>query len=127
MFWNRSKLLLVVVAACLFLGLAAWQREFFHRDHGGTLVWEIKVNNRVFATGELEPHGSREELYVPLPGRDEEALVVFEGGSIFVPRLPSHVCPDGACTRMGPISRPGENIVCMPNRMLIRIYEKLSN
>jgi len=32
-------------------------------------------------------------------------------------------CPDKVCIGMGKKSRPGEVIVCMPNRVIIRVEE----
>ena len=30
-------------------------------------------------------------------------------------------CPDGTCTRMGPIRRTGETLVCLPHRLTVEI------
>lgn len=80
--------------------------------------WEITVNGKKFSQGRLHVEERREVL---VPVENGTAKVVFAKGSINVPRMAKHVCPKGICTEMGPISKPGESIICMPNKMVVRI------
>ena len=45
-------------------------------------------------------------------------ILVIEKGTAFVREAS---CPDGLCVRQGKISRTGERIVCLPNRVMIEI------
>lgn len=47
-----------------------------------------------------------------------ETSVVIEGGEVWVRSSP---CPDGRCIRMGKKWRADDLIVCLPNRVVIRI------
>ena len=49
---------------------------------------------------------------------DYEDVVTAEKGRICVQTAD---CPDQSCVHMGWISEPGESIVCLPNRLEIRI------
>lgn len=42
------------------------------------------------------------------------------GGRI---RMKHSPCPNQTCVRMGKIDRPGDMIVCVPNRVVIRIVK----
>ena len=44
-------------------------------------------------------------------------LVVSDGKAVFT----EADCPDGRCTRMGPVSEPGEWIVCLPHRVTVTV------
>ena len=44
--------------------------------------------------------------------------IVIEGGKV---RVTEADCPDKICVNQGWIERTGENIVCLPNRMIARI------
>ena len=44
--------------------------------------------------------------------------VVVEGGSV---RMDAADCPHGDCLRQRPISRPGEQIICLPHELWIEI------
>jgi hypothetical protein len=70
---------------------------------------------------------SEEVLVLPL-GKDHGELTVkgFEGGSYLEisggrVRMIDSACPDKLCVRSGWISRQGESIVCLPNRVVIEI------
>lgn len=48
-------------------------------------------------------------------------VLVIEGGEAF---MESADCPDKVCVNTGRISRSGEQIVCLPNRVLVKIVGK---
>lgn len=51
-------------------------------------------------------------------GGDYENVVVIEGGRVYVE---SATCPGGDCVHAGAISRAGQSLVCLPNRLEIRL------
>lgn len=57
---------------------------------------------------------SRHVIHGPLG----DAYLVVESGRA---RLENAPCPLKICERMGPISRAGEIIVCLPNRISVRV------
>jgi hypothetical protein len=48
----------------------------------------------------------------------EARLEILESGAV---RIIESTCPDKICVRTGWISRPGQSIVCLPNRVVVRI------
>jgi len=81
--------------------------------------WEISVDGKVWQQGILTD-SLQQELLVPLA--KGQARVIFVQGSISIERMPREICPRGICYEMGPISRPGQTIICLPNKLVIRIY-----
>ena len=49
---------------------------------------------------------------------DYSNVVVISGGTVSVTEAS---CKNQVCVKHGAISRPGESIVCLPNRMVVRI------
>ena len=49
-------------------------------------------------------------------------VVVISGGTVSVTEAS---CKNQVCVKHGAISRPGESIVCLPNRMVVRIENSL--
>jgi hypothetical protein len=47
-----------------------------------------------------------------------ETLVIIKGGQAFVEDSP---CPDKLCVHMPAVSRPGQWIACLPNRVFVRV------
>lgn len=65
---------------------------------------------------------------VPLDGRREEFRVTGAGGGYDVVqvdgvrvRVRDADCPDKLCIKMGWISRPPQQIVCVPNHVVVRV------
>ena len=65
---------------------------------------------------------------VPLAGRREEFRVTGPGGGYDVVqvdgtrvRVREADCPDKLCVKMGWISRPPQQIVCVPNHVVVRV------
>ena len=98
---------IVMIALVFFLFI-----HFFIKKDGSMVV--IKIN------GDINYKGS---LY------QSKELVVdgYQGGSnriviqdVFV-YMADADCPDKLCEHMGKISKTGENIVCMPHRVVVEI------
>jgi hypothetical protein len=53
-----------------------------------------------------------------IQGPKGETLVRVEKDKIWVVSSP---CPQKICSRMGKINRPGQILVCVPNRLVVRI------
>ena len=96
-------LVLALLAAVLFLTLSP--------ARGGSA--EVYVNGELFATLSLNEDGT---LAI-----DDHMTVVVEGGELWVRDAD---CKDKICEKTGKISRPGQRIVCLPNRVVIAILGK---
>ena len=44
--------------------------------------------------------------------------VVIENGKV---RVENSVCPSGSCEHSAAVSKKGESIICLPNKILIQI------
>lgn len=83
---------------------------------GGFAVVEVE-NIHVMDVSLLE--GSTRQVPVPLP-RGEGILEVEEGRIRILP-MPREICPLNICSSVGWIDKPGQAIVCLPNRMIITV------
>jgi hypothetical protein len=59
-----------------------------------------------------------EDRIIVVQGKIGETVVKIEHGKVCIESAP---CPHQLCKNMGRIYRSGESIVCIPNRLLIRI------
>ncbi|MBT9152162.1 MAG: hypothetical protein DDT35_00376 [Firmicutes bacterium] len=76
----------------------------------------ILVDNRPVETVVLDPAVGMRQVVVQ--GVRGESVIEIDGAYI---RIIASACPDKICIKMGRKSRPGEVIVCLPNRVVIRI------
>ena len=95
----------LVLAAVSFSGMR-------HFGNGGRHVVGEAVGKRVL---ELSLDMDATET---VKGSRGEAVIVVENGSV---RIAESDCPHNYCVRMGNISRRGELIVCVPNRIIVTI------
>lgn len=97
-------LLAVAAALCLFL----------FRVGGDTVTVEIDGN--IFGTYSLS-----EDVRVEIPsGEGQLNVLVIRDGEAFVE---SATCPDGICAAHRPVSHDGEQIVCLPHKVVITVQK----
>ena len=60
---------------------------------------------------------------VTVDGPAGKNVIVVENGEIFVKEAD---CPDKICVRHGPLSKAGTPIICLPNRLVIRWLDGVS-
>ena len=63
------------------------------------------------------------EATVSVPGPLGETVVAIQDGSV---RVVSSPCPEKICVKTGRISRPGQWIACLPNRVFVAIRGRRS-
>lgn len=95
-------LVAVLVALCLFL----------FRVQGDTVT--VEVDQKLFGTYPLS-----ENVRVEIPsGEGQMNVLVIENGEAYVE---SATCPDGICAAHRPVSHDGEQIVCLPHKVVITV------
>lgn len=71
---------------------------------------------RIYVAGQLYAEKSLSEDSVT--SVDGLMDVVISGGNVHVE---NSVCPSGVCEHSAPIGRSGDSIICLPNRIMIKI------
>ena len=96
-----------IVFLCVFVGLAF----YFFRADGDSV--SVNVNGEFY--GEFALNEDRTLEIVSDGGYN--ILVIKDGRA----HVESASCPDGICAAHRPISRDGESIVCLPNKVVITV------
>ena len=107
---KRKNDLVLIVAILLVLAIAA-VALFFLMQEGDTVV--VLVDGEVWGEYALG-----EDQTVEIRTDTGYNLLVIQGGEASV-RAAS--CPDGICSSHRPVSREGESIICLPNRVVVEI------
>lgn len=101
-------LLLAILTATAFLSEIGGQKAQLFVYQNGVLIEKISLEtDKTLAIGGNYPN-----------------LVAVRGGRAAIVRSS---CPGGDCVRSGWISRPGCSIVCLPNRVELRIEGNISS
>ena len=97
-----ASVLIVAVALLLVV-------ELTKKDGAGVVV---KVDGREIGQYSLEENGTH-----PLNGGTN--ILVIENGKAY---LSDANCPDKLCVHQGKISRTGETITCLPNKLTVTVF-----
>ncbi len=84
-------------------------------DTSGYYV-EIKVQGELYETRKLTGHTGRDEIHIETDLGVNIVEIIDEKVGMY-----EADCPDKVCYSPEYISRPGETIVCLPNRIVIEI------
>lgn len=102
----------------LFVAGVAWALFYLPGRSARELVAVVRVDGEVVAKLPVSaPELSVKSVKLPRG----EALIEYGQGKVRVLPLPPEVCPRGICWRTGWISRSGQVIVCLPNRMTVTL------
>jgi hypothetical protein len=86
-------------------------------DRLGGLRWEIAVDGKVIRVGSVSLD-QKEEVLIPV--NHGIARMIVDHGRIYLPDDNS-ICSKKICSLMGAITKPGEKITCLPNKLVISI------
>ena len=101
----------ILIAGLVILTLLSFPViKHFHRE-GRRVV--IEADGGVVGNFSLE-----KEQVIPVDGKLGTTRVEIADGQVRVLDSP---CPYKLCVKSGPISRSGETLICLPNRVVIRI------
>lgn len=110
---KNDIILVSVIAACLLLSLAVF---LLLRGSGGYAV--VIVDGKETARYPLSKDAI---INIVSDESDDHNTLKIENGKA---SITSASCPDGVCVAHRAISRNGETIVCLPNKLVIKIISE---
>ncbi len=111
-FFMRMKPADIILIVGLTVAAFTWL-GFLHAGREAGSMVEIYNAEGLFMVVPLE-----KDAEIRVPGPLGESLVVVRDGRVHMHSSP---CPHQICVEMGEIRHSGENVVCIPNRVSIRI------
>ena len=108
-----KKIAVVVLIIALLAGSAVLYRRFTVTPGEKAI---IEVDNQSVQTVQLDP--DTETFIVTIAGVKGDSIIEVDGQFV---RMIDSACPDKICVHQGRKSLPGDAIVCIPNRVTIKI------
>ncbi len=108
---NKRRLAFDALLALVLLGMALLCFLLLRPKAGDGAVVRVYIDGELASEHSLSDDGE----YVLNGGTN---VLTISGGTAAVTRAE---CPDHVCVRTGAISRVGERIVCLPNRVMVEI------
>ncbi len=116
-FIRKADIILFIVL--VIIGLAASAAlTLSHGEAGSNAKVVIESGGDLYARYPLNEDRTVKVLAPVSSQHDHYNVVVISGGSVSVTEAS---CKNQVCVKHGSISRSGESIVCLPNRMVVRI------
>lgn len=109
---KKAQTALMIAAAAIFAAAAAVSVYQLRRTKPNTV--KIISDGKVLYTLDLSRESDR-EIIVEYEGRRN--VIVIENHDIYVREAD---CPDHTCIKMGKLSQSSTQIVCLPNKLMIR-------
>ena len=114
-FFKKNDLILLMVIAAAGCIITAF---VYLSSTSGSLV-QISVSGNITKTLPLDT-----DTQLEIKGENgKTCLLVIENGEAFVKTAD---CPDMTCVNTGRISKAGQTIICLPNRIVIKIINENS-
>ena len=109
---KKADIILLIVL--VVVGLASTAYVAVSRSGGDTVI--IEQNGDLYGKYSLF-----EDRTVTIEGEDCENIVKIANGSVV---MFESTCKNQVCVRHGAISSTGESIICLPNRVVVKIEGK---
>lgn len=116
--WQAKAGDFFIVALALGLAFASMATISSTKKGGNYTTAVIEVAGREIKQVKLEKGMGRKKITVD--GFRGPSVIEVEGQKV---RMLKSACPDKLCVSMGWIESEGETIVCLPNRVAIKIVE----
>jgi hypothetical protein len=104
----------IFIAVLLLVSVSLGLFVFLSGEEGDCVV--VSVDKQEYGAYPLS-QDARVEIRTGEQGQNLNVLVIKDGEAY----VESASCPDGICSSHRPISREGESIACLPNRVIINV------
>ncbi len=108
---RKNDFLLILI---LLISAVCFAIISFCNQTDGLIVSVIKDGEKIAA------YSLEETLKVPITDDEKNNTLVIENGKAYIQDA---TCPDKICVKHRSVSKVGETIVCLPNRLVIEISE----
>lgn len=107
----------ILIGSVLALAVLSYLIFFLVYRESAPLIAQISVNGTTVA--QINLNSSRPNRLINISGPLGTSVVEVKPGAI---RMKFSPCPDKCCMKTGWIDQPGQVIVCVPNRIIIKIF-----
>jgi hypothetical protein len=110
-----DKITAIVIAGLVVIS-SIGVMAFMYLSKGSHHIAEIKQDGKVIRTIDLDSVAQTEDIRISYG--DEYNIIRVEKGKI---RIIDADCPDKLCVKTGWIKEPGQSVICLPHKLIIKI------
>lgn len=109
-------IIIVLVTASVFIGYLTLTSDALDAKN----AYLVSYNNETIL--EIVVHEGEEGVFPFQFGHNEGAVQVKDKKIRILP-MPKSICPKQLCSKFGWASRPGDILVCLPNKVVVQVIE----
>lgn len=114
--FKKLDIVIIIVLLVLSFSPEIFFGYKFRKEYNSTYA-EITIQGKVYKRIPLSAHKGEEEFVISTENGDN--IVKIKDASITIIDAD---CLDQVCVQVGYISKPGQNIVCLPHKVMIEIH-----
>lgn len=109
----RNDIILIVLF--FFVAVVIGMFLYGSYDSNGNYEMQIILDGELIETYTYSKDDTYKEFLI-----DTGNVIVLDEGEVY---MKSASCPDGLCIKQGKISFSGESIICLPNKLVVKIVD----
>ena len=109
---KNDRILIILLLTFAIIGAVGI--EYFAKKDGNTVV--VRVDGQIYKTLDLN-----KDTELQIESLGGQNILVIDKGQAY---MKSADCRDEICVHQGKISKTGETIVCLPNKVVIEVVGK---
>ncbi|CDI49097.1 NusG domain II-containing protein [Clostridium tetani] len=118
-----DKIVSIIIASVIilsFIGIYVYKNSI----KSDSKIAVIKQDGKIIKKINLYTIDKPETFLIKSNNGNDDNNVKVEKGKVSILEA---TCPDQVCVKAGPISEPGDTLVCLPNKLIIVIEGKTSH
>jgi len=114
---KKGDKITAIVIACILVISSVSVFAYMKLSAGSHHIAEIKQDGKVIKTVDLDKVKDGQDIKISYD-TDHYNIVRIEKGRI---RITDADCPDKVCVKTGWITQPGQSVICLPHKLIIKI------
>ena len=114
---KKGDKITAIVIACILVISSVCVFAYMKFSAGSHHIAEIKQDGKVIKTVDLDKVKDGQDIRISYD-TDHYNIVRIEKGRI---RITDADCPDKVCVKTGWITQPGQSVICLPHKLIIKI------
>lgn len=114
---KKGDKITAIVIACILVISSVSVFAYMKFSAGSHHIAEIKQDGKVIKTVDLDKVKDGQDIRISYD-TDHYNIVRIEKGRI---RITDADCPDKVCVKTGWITQPGQSVICLPHKLIIKI------
>ena len=114
---KKGDLIIIIILAVAVVSWLGIEKMSESKDERQIV---IETNGDFYKSTPMEKGMKQQEIHIELENGNHIDILIDENGAY----VKDVICPDKVCQKTGVVSKVGQSIVCLPNRVVVYVEGK---